>query len=50
VLYRQCAAQADYTIPQAAMEDEEMPKTADGEDLGEGAGWWHNGNPRPPPL
>ncbi|KFY07484.1 hypothetical protein V492_07099 [Pseudogymnoascus sp. VKM F-4246] len=42
VLYRQCAAQADYKIPQAAMEDEEMPKTADGEDLGEGAGWWHN--------
>ncbi|KFZ06923.1 hypothetical protein V501_06957 [Pseudogymnoascus sp. VKM F-4519 (FW-2642)] len=48
VLYRQCAAQADYSIPEAAMEDEEMPKTADGEDLGQGAGWWHTELGLPP--
>jgi len=43
-MFKQCSAQADYTIPQAADEDFEMPKTADGEDLGVGGGWWHKGS------
>lgn len=45
-LFKQCSAQADYTIPQAAEEDFEMPKTAEGEDLGIGGGWWHQGSLR----
>ncbi|CAL3970962.1 unnamed protein product [Diplocarpon coronariae] len=40
ILYRECARQAEYSIPQATNIDEEMPKTADGEDLGVGDGWW----------
>jgi cytochrome b pre-mRNA-processing protein 3 len=43
ILYKQCARQADYSIPQAKDIDAEMPKTADGEDLGVGEGWWHTG-------
>ncbi|KAI9055672.1 hypothetical protein LZ554_000615 [Drepanopeziza brunnea f. sp. 'monogermtubi'] len=42
LLYKDCAQQADYTITQAQNEDEEMPKTEDGEDLGVGEGWWLN--------
>ncbi|KAF4617030.1 hypothetical protein G7Y89_g15119 [Cudoniella acicularis] len=41
VLYKECARQADYTIPQATDNDAELPKTEDGEDLGVGEGWWH---------
>lgn len=44
-LVKQCSAQADYQIPQA-LNNEEMPKTADGEDLGQGSGWWHIGERR----
>lgn len=40
-LVQECSKQADYIIPQAQT-DEEMPKTADGEDLGVGQGWWHS--------
>jgi cytochrome b pre-mRNA-processing protein 3 len=43
VLYKECARQADYTIQRAKDEDEEPPKTKDGEDLGVGEGWWNNG-------
>jgi cytochrome b pre-mRNA-processing protein 3 len=42
-LYKECSKQADYTIPQAAKGDAEVPKTEDGEDLGVGEGWWHSG-------
>lgn len=50
-LYHECARQADYAIPHASDEDVEMPKTADGEDLGVGEGWWHTGiSPSPPNL
>lgn len=42
-LYKECAAQADYSIPQAQDSDAEVPKTEDGEDLGVGMGWWHTG-------
>lgn len=43
ILYKECALQADYSIPQAKDSEAEMPKTADGEDLGVGEGWWHTG-------
>jgi len=39
-LVKECARQADYTIPQAHEKDVEIPKTKDGEDLGVGTGWW----------
>ncbi len=42
-LYKECALQATYEIPQATKVDEETPKTANGEDLGVGEGWWHTG-------
>ena len=42
-LYKECACQADYTIPRAKDHDTEPPKTEDGEDLGVGTGWWHTG-------
>lgn len=42
ILYKECARQADYTIPQA-QSGEEMPKTEDGVDVGIGEGWWHTG-------
>jgi cytochrome b pre-mRNA-processing protein 3 len=43
VLYIECARQADYSIPQAGKDEEELPKTESGEDLGVGEGWWHTG-------
>jgi hypothetical protein len=46
-LYKECARQADYKVPQAQDSDAEMPKTEDGEDLGVGEGWWHTGIPVP---
>jgi cytochrome b pre-mRNA-processing protein 3 len=42
-LYKECALQADYSIPQAGKDDQEMPKTEAGEDLGVGEGWWLTG-------
>ena len=39
-LVKECACQADYTIPQAHEKDVPVPKTVDGEDLGVGTGWW----------
>ncbi|KAI9742656.1 MAG: Protein cbp3, mitochondrial [Claussenomyces sp. TS43310] len=38
---KECSKQADYSIPQAADGNAEVPKTVDGEDLGVGSGWWH---------
>lgn len=45
MLYKECTAQADYSIPQAADPDAEMPKTEEGEDLGVSVeeSWWHTG-------
>lgn len=40
---KECAKQADYTIPQAEQRGTEIPKTKDGEDLGVGKGWWYEG-------
>jgi len=39
-----CSAQADYKIPQASQKGVEVPKTANGEDLGVGKGWWYEGS------
>ncbi|MCJ1398324.1 hypothetical protein MMC11_001522 [Xylographa trunciseda] len=40
-LVKECAKQADYSIPQAKEKGVEIPKTKDGEDLGVGTGWWY---------
>lgn len=40
-LFEVCSAQADYKIPQASQKGAETPKTASGEDLGVGEGWWY---------
>ena len=40
VLVKECARQADYTIPQVREKNVEVPKTKDQEDLGVGTGWW----------
>lgn len=42
-LYKECATQADYSVPQASEKDGEIPKTAAGVDLGVGEGWWYKG-------
>jgi hypothetical protein len=42
-LFEACSAQADYRIPQAAQKGADIPKTASGEDVGTGEGWWYNG-------
>ncbi|KMU85523.1 ubiquinol cytochrome-c reductase assembly protein Cbp3 [Coccidioides immitis H538.4] len=39
-LFEACSAQADYKIPQISQKGAEIPKTANGEDLGVGEGWW----------
>jgi cytochrome b pre-mRNA-processing protein 3 len=43
ILYKECAAKADYSIPQAKDEDADIPVTEDGEHLGVGESWWHTG-------
>ncbi|KAI1976063.1 Serine carboxypeptidase 3 [Ophidiomyces ophidiicola] len=40
-LFDACSAQADYKIPQVSQKNTEIPKTASGEDLGVGQGWWY---------
>ncbi|KAI4110523.1 MAG: hypothetical protein LQ339_001389 [Xanthoria mediterranea] len=40
-LIKECAMQADYSIPQRKEKDGVVPKGADGEDLGVGTGWWY---------
>ena len=45
-LVKECAAQADYSIPQSREKGVEIPKTKDGEDLGVGKGWWYEGIPQ----
>lgn len=42
-LYRECAAQADYSIPQASEKDVDIPRTSTGVDTGVGEGWWYKG-------
>ena len=45
ILVKECARQADYTIPQTEEKGALVPKTKDGEDLGVGIGWWYEGEP-----
>jgi cytochrome b pre-mRNA-processing protein 3 len=45
-LFEICSAQADYKIPQASQKGVDVPKTANGEDLGVGKGWWYEGSCR----
>ncbi|MCJ1286990.1 hypothetical protein MMC26_006337 [Xylographa opegraphella] len=40
-LVKECAKQADYSIPQAKEKGVEIPKSQNGEDLGVGIGWWY---------
>ncbi|KAL9001530.1 MAG: hypothetical protein Q9169_000105 [Polycauliona sp. 2 TL-2023] len=40
-LIKECATQADYTIPQRLEKNGLVPKGVDGEDLGVGKGWWY---------
>ncbi|OKL60723.1 hypothetical protein UA08_04390 [Talaromyces atroroseus] len=47
-LYEACSSPADYRIPQLAQKGAEIPKTASGEDLGVGEGWWYKDLDLPP--
>lgn len=49
-LVKECARQADYSIPQAREKGVEVPKTKDGEDLGVGTGWWFESTSMAIPL
>ena len=49
-LVKECARQADYTIPQIREKDAEVPKTKDAEDLGVGTGWWYESKHPPLPI
>ncbi|THC91671.1 hypothetical protein EYZ11_008866 [Aspergillus tanneri] len=40
-LFEACSSQADYSIPQLSGKGTQITKTAAGEDLGVGAGWWY---------
>ncbi|KAL9080605.1 MAG: hypothetical protein Q9157_000660 [Trypethelium eluteriae] len=41
-IFKLCAQQADYSIPQALEKDGVIPKTEADEDLGVGTGWWYS--------
>ncbi|KAH7037849.1 ubiquinol-cytochrome C chaperone-domain-containing protein [Microdochium trichocladiopsis] len=47
-IYKACATQADYKISQEDRQNDTIPKTADGEDLGTGSGMWHKEFQLPP--
>jgi cytochrome b pre-mRNA-processing protein 3 len=47
-LYKECARVGHYSIPQAGVKGQKVPKTAEGEDLGVGEGWWYDGMPLEP--
>jgi hypothetical protein len=42
-LYKLCAAQANYDIPQRREKDGIVPTSPTGEELGVGDGWWYTG-------
>lgn len=41
-LFKECARQADYTVPQAFEKEGEVPKNEAGEDIGQGSGYWYD--------
>ena len=41
-LFRECARAGEYTMP-SVEEGQEPPRSAKGEDLGVGQGWWYEG-------
>lgn len=41
-LFKECARQADYIIPQAFERGGDIPRTPDGEHIGEGGGFWYD--------
>ena len=41
ILFKACATRADYYVPQAFAKGKDTPKTADGQEIGEGTGWWY---------
>ena len=45
LLAKECARVADYTMPQAAATNEELPKNEKNEDIGVAKGWWYEGEP-----
>jgi len=49
-LFKECARQADYIVPEAFEGDKEIPKNAAGEDIGQGTGWWYEGMSPAPTL
>lgn len=40
-LFKECARQADYIVPQAFEKNVEIPTNKEGEHIGEGTGWWY---------
>lgn len=44
-LFRECARAGEYTMP-SVKAGEDPPRTAKGEDLGLGVGWWYDGKIR----
>ena len=43
-MFKLCAQQADYDVPQAAEPDAEIPVTKTGEHIGVGTAWWYSGS------
>lgn len=42
-IYKTCAAEALYTIPEKDRKNDTIKKTAEGEDIGDGKTMWHEG-------
>ncbi|KAI1464961.1 ubiquinol-cytochrome C chaperone-domain-containing protein [Daldinia caldariorum] len=47
-IYKACAREAEYTIPEKDRKAGTIPKTAEGEDIGEGKTMWHQDFKLPP--
>ena len=41
-LVKECARHANYMMPTAQQKNVDIPKSKDGEDLGQGEGWWYH--------
>lgn len=52
-IYKTCSREASYTISETDKRNATVPKTEDGEEIGEGTGSWHKGMlsfPNPPAI